>query len=126
MLEQYAPYAQGVMRIMVGLLFLCHGTSKILNFPARATRIRPFTLEWLSGMIELTCGLLLTLGLFIRPASFIASGEMAFAYFMVHARQSFFPPLNGGDAAILFCFVCLFLFFAGADPFSLDALLRSR
>ncbi|RJG41529.1 DoxX family protein [Mesorhizobium sp. DCY119] len=123
MLEQFAPYAQGVMRTVVGLLFLCHGTSKILNFPVREQRVQSFTTEWYSGIIELTCGLLLTLGLFIRPAAFIASGEMAFAYFLVHAPKSFFPPLNGGDAAILFCFTCLFLFLTGPDPLSLDALL---
>ena len=126
MLEQLAPYAQGLMRIMVGLLFLCHGTSKILNFPTREPRVQPNTIEWYSGLIELTCGVLLTLGLFVRPAGFVASGEMAFAYFMVHAPKSFYPPLNGGDAAILFCFVCLFLFFAGPDPLSLDMLLRGR
>ncbi|SFU21651.1 putative oxidoreductase [Mesorhizobium sp. YR577] len=123
MLEQFAPYAQGVMRTVVGLLFLCHGTSKILSFPAREQRVQSFTVEWYSGIIELTCGLLLTLGLFVRPAAFIASGEMAFAYFLVHAPKSFFPPLNGGDAAILFCFTCLFLLLAGPDPLSLDALL---
>jgi len=71
----------------------------------------------------LICGFLLTVGLFIRPAAFIASGEMAFAYFMVHAKKIFYPPLNGGDAAIQFCFVCLFRFFAGPDVFSLDAWL---
>jgi putative oxidoreductase len=123
MLEQFVPYIQGVLRIVTGLLFLCHGTSKILNFPARAERVQSYTMEWYSGLIELGCGLLLTLGLFVRPAAFLASGEMAFAYFMVHAPKSFYPPINGGDAAILFCFVCLFLFFAGADPLSLDALL---
>jgi putative oxidoreductase len=123
MLEQYAPYAQGLLRIVVGLLLLCHGTSKILNFPARPERVKPGTMEYYSGMIELVCGFLLTLGLLIQPAAFIASGEMAFAYFMVHAKKSFFPPLNGGDAAILFCFTCLFLFFAGPDVFSLDAWL---
>lgn len=114
------------MRVMVGLLFLCHGTSKILNFPARQPRVVPFTLEWYSGTIELTCGLLLTLGLFIRPVAFIASGEMAFAYFIVHAPKSFFPALNAGDAAILFCFTCLFLFFAGPDPLSFDSLLLGK
>jgi putative oxidoreductase len=123
MLEHYAPYAQSLLRLVTGLLFLCHGTSKILNFPARPTRVQPNSIEWYSGLIELTCGLLLTLGLFIRPAAFIASGEMAFAYFMVHAPKSFYPPINGGDAAILFCFVCLFLFFAGPDVWSLDMLM---
>jgi putative oxidoreductase len=123
MFDPFVPYAQGALRIVVGLLLLCHGTSKILDFPQREQKVEPLTMEWYSGLIELACGLLLTLGLFTRGAAFLASGEMAFAYFMVHARKSFFPPLNGGDAAILFCFTCFFLFVAGPDPLGLDRAL---
>lgn len=126
MFEAYTPYALGALRIMVGLLFLCHGMSKILNFPARPERVQRGTMEWYSGLIELSCGFLLTLGLFVNAAAFLASGEMAVAYFTVHARKSFFPALNGGDAAILFCFACLLLFVAAPDPLSLDAILRAR
>ena len=86
-----------------------------------------WTMEWFSGVIEFAGGVLLTLGLFTRPAALIMSGEMAVGYFMFHAPRSFFPALNGGDPAILYCFVFLYLVFAGAGPWSLDALwLRKR
>ena len=80
-------------------------------------------LEWFAGTVELTGGILVALGLFTRAAAFIMSGEMAIGYFMQHAPRSFFPLLNGGDAAVLYCFVFFYLVFAGAGPLSLDALL---
>jgi putative oxidoreductase len=118
-----APYLLSVLRIMVALLFFEHGLSKLFGFPA--TQVPPaLTLHWLAGVIEFTGGALLIGGLFTRPAAFILSGEMAFAYFLSHASRGFFPILNGGDGAVLFCFVFLYFAFAGAGPWSLDAALR--
>jgi putative oxidoreductase len=85
-----------------------------------------FTLLWFAGAIELLGSVLLLTGLFTRPVALLMSGEMAFAYFLSHAPRGFFPILNGGDAAILYCFVFLYLAFAGAGPWSLDALWRKR
>lgn len=121
--DRYAPLALGVLRIMSGLLFLAHGTQKFLSFPGgeRAGSGLGFTgLGSYAGLIELVCGLLITLGLFTRAAAFLASGTMAAAYFIAHAPQNFFPVNNGGDAAILFCFVFLYLVFAGPGALSVD------
>lgn len=116
-LDSYAPFALGFMRIIAGLLFLAHGTQKFLFFPAgeRAGSGWDFggPAAW-AGIVELVCGALITLGLFTRPAAFVASGTMAAAYFIGHASQSFWPVNNGGDAAILYCIVFLYLVFAGA------------
>lgn len=123
-----APYAFEALRVMSALLFLAHGTQKILGFPASASGTYPaaFTLIWTAGMLELVGGALLLAGLFTRPVAFVLSGQMAFAYFMGHASKGFFPTLNGGDASILFCFVFLYLAAAGSGRFSLDAVLRRR
>jgi putative oxidoreductase len=124
--ERYRPYALSLLRIVVGLLFLEHGLSKVIGFPPHGHMpVFPET-EWFAGRIELIGGGLVALGLFTRLAAFIVSGEMAFAYFISHAPRSFFPLLNGGEAAILFCFVFLYLVFAGGGPLSLDALLWGR
>lgn len=122
-LSASAPLALGVLRIMSGLLFLAHGTQKLLSFPAgeRAGSGLGFDNPGAyAGVIELVCGLLIALGLFTRPAAFLASGTMAVAYFMAHAPQNFFPVNNGGDAAILYCFVFLYLVFAGPGRLSID------
>lgn len=111
-----------IVRIMVGLLFLEHGMSKLLGFPPGPSPSM-FALGWFAGIIELVGGALVALGLFTRIAAFIMSGEMAVGYFMVHAPKSFFPFLNGGDAAILYCFIFLYLVFAGGGAWSLDRLL---
>lgn len=121
--DRYVPLALGVLRIMSGLLFLAHGTQKLLSFPGgeRAGSGVGFAgLPAYAGLIELVCGLLITLGLFTRPAAFLASGTMAAAYFIAHAPQNFYPVNNGGDAAILFCFVFLFLAVAGPGALSVD------
>ena len=102
------PTALSIVRIMVGLLFLEHGLSKLFGFPTGTVR-ELFTLSWYSGAIEFTAGALLTLGLATRAAAFIASGEMAFAYFLGHAPASFYPIINRGEAAILFCFIFLYM-----------------
>ena len=112
-----------ILRIMAGLLFCEHGTAKLFGFPPHGQMPGPMELEWFAGTMELTGGTLVTLGLFTRAAAFIMSGEMAIGYFMAHAPRSFFPLLNGGEAAVLFCFVFLYFVFAGAGPWSLDALI---
>jgi putative oxidoreductase len=122
-LEHYQPYVLSILRIIVGLLFLQHGMAKIFNFPPQGDMPVFPTPEWFAGRIELAGSTLIVLGLLTRPVAFILSGEMAFAYFMSHRPRSFFPLLNGGEPAVLFCFVFLYLFFAGGGPLSLDALL---
>lgn len=128
-LSDWAPRLLSVLRIMAALLYMAHGTQKLLGFPAMpGGRPMPelLTLQGVSGILELVLGVLLVLGLFTRPAAFVASGHMAFAYFIGHAPRNFFPALNGGDAAILFCFVFLYLAAAGPGPWSLDAARTGR
>jgi putative oxidoreductase len=111
-----------VLRIMAGLLFLEHGMSKLLGFPPGPSPSM-FALSWFAGVIELVGGALVTVGLFTRVAAFIMSGEMAIGYFYAHAPKTFFPMLNGGDAAILYCFLFLYLAVAGGGAWSLDRLI---
>ena len=128
-LSEWSPRLLSALRIMSGLLYLAHGTQKLLGFPPMpAGRPMPelLTLQGISGILELVLGTLLVLGLFTRPAAFVASGHMAFAYFIGHAGRNFFPTLNNGDAAILFCFVFLYLSAAGPGPWSLDATRARR
>jgi putative oxidoreductase len=121
-LERYSPEMLSVVRIVVALLFLEHGTAKLLGFPPSPHGEPAFmTLMWIQGLIELVGGALLALGLFTRPVAFILSGNMAVAYFMGHASKGFFPLVNGGDAAILYCFIFLVFFVAGPGRWNLDA-----
>ena len=123
-LSPYAPQFLSILRIVSGLIFLAHGTQKFLSFPAgqMAGSGPAFAhLGAYAGLIELVTGVLLVIGLFTRPAAFLASGTMAVAYWYAHAPQDAFPVNNGGDAAILYCFVFLYLVFAGPGPWSLDA-----
>ena len=119
----WAPRVLSVLRIVSALIFMAHGTQKILGFPA-SDQPAPdlLSLSGIAGVLELFGGALLVLGLFTRPVAFVLSGLMASAYFIAHAPRSFYPVLNGGDAAILFCFVFLYLVFAGGGPWSVDAL----
>ena len=119
-LSAYAPQALAVLRIVAALLFLAHGTQKVLGFPATDMAPPAFSIFWIAGIIEIVTGILIAIGFFTRPAAFIASGTMAFAYFMVHAPMNFFPVNNGGDAAILFCFFFLYLVFAGPGAWSVN------
>jgi len=125
-LARFRPQLLSVMRLAVGLVFLQFPAAKILGFPT--AMFGPFNpLAWpegVSGVIEAVFGLLLFFGLFTRLAAFILSGEMAFAYFIAHAPQGFFPILNRGLPAVVFCFVFLYLAAAGGGPWSLDALFR--
>ena len=121
-LSRWAPTLLGLLRIVAGLLFLAHGLVKLFGFPAGA---QPGQQELLSlfgvgGAIELVTGTLIALGLFTRPAAFLAAGQMAVAYWMFHAPSGFFPVANGGDAAILYCFLFLYLVAAGPGALSLD------
>ncbi|MDB5562706.1 MAG: DoxX family protein [Hyphomicrobiales bacterium] len=127
-LNTYAPPMLSVLRIVTALLYLEHGTQKLLNFPASAHAGGTLNLLSLLGaasIIELVAGVLLILGLFSRPAAFIAAGEMAIAYWMAHFRGGVFPINNGGDTAIMFCFAFLYIVFAGPGPWSVDA-MRGR
>jgi putative oxidoreductase len=123
----WAPRVLSILRIVAALILMEHGTQKLLGFPA-SDRPQPelFSLLGLAGVLEFFGGILLALGLFTRPVAFILSGQMAVAYWMAHAPQSVFPVLNGGDAAILYCFVFLYIAAAGAGPWSLDAAIRGR
>jgi len=123
---QYSPYILSILRIVAGLLFFEHGTSRLFGFPSPLATPALFSMYWFAGALELIGGALLVLGLFTRPVAFVVSGEMAFAYFVSHAPHGFFPILNRGDGAILYCFVFFYLAFAGAGPLSLDALMRRR
>ena len=117
----WAPRMLSLLRIMTALIFLAHGSQKLLSFPASDFSPATFTLPWIAGVLELFGGGLLVVGLFTRPVAFVLSGLMAVAYFIAHAPQSFYPTLNGGDAAILYSFVFLYLVFAGPGPWNVDA-----
>jgi putative oxidoreductase len=128
-LTDKAPLVHAVLRIMSGLLFLAHGTQKFLSLPAGERAGSGLALDnpgAYAGIIELICGTLIALGLFTRPAAFLASGTMAVAYFLAHAPGNFFPVNNGGDAAVLYCFIFLYFVFAGPGPLSLDAARGER
>lgn len=121
----WAPRVLSILRIVAGLVLWQHGIQKLLHFPNAAAPGPAFgSLIWFAGAIELLLPPLLILGLFTRPVAFILAGEMAFAYFMGHAPRGFFPSVNGGNLAIMYCFVFFYLAFAGGGPWSLDAVLR--
>lgn len=123
----WAPRLLSLLRIVAGLLFLEHGTQKLFGFPVRmggGAAPAMLSLLWFAALLETVGGALIVLGLFTRPVAFLLSGQMAVAYFLFHQPKSPFPALNGGDAAILFCFLFLYLAAAGAGPLSLDARRR--
>lgn len=128
-LDRFSPQLLSALRIISGLLFMAHGTSKLLAFPptemfAQAPEMG--SLIWFAGVIELVGGALIAIGLFTRPVAFVCSGQMAFAYFIGHAPQATFPVQNGGDAAILFCFVFLYIAAAGPGPWSVDSMIGKK
>lgn len=127
-LDKFSGPLLSVLRIISALLFMAHGTAKLLGFPAldMGGPPEPMTLFWFAGVLEIVGGALLAVGLFTRPVAFVLSGEMAFAYFMGHAPQAPFPIQNGGDAAILYCFVFLYLAAAGGGPWSVDRLIGRK
>jgi len=117
-LERGSPYILSVLRIVVALLFLEHGLQKYFGFPSAAPSMT--TLLHVQGEIEIVGGILLLVGAYTRVVAFILAGDMAVAYFMVHFPRSFFPVVNGGDAAVLFCFAFVYILFAGGGPWSVD------
>jgi putative oxidoreductase len=121
-----APHFLSLLRLIAGLLLLDYGMIKVLHLPYDdfLSSFPPLSLIWFAGLIELVGGALVTVGLFTRCAAFVLSGEMAFAYFMGHFSKSFHPAINQGVAAILFCFVFLYLSAAGGGPWSLDRIVR--
>jgi putative oxidoreductase len=126
-LRPCTPQLLSVLRIMSGLLLLQHGTTKYLSIPVGPmNNASPLSMSGAAGLIELVTGVLLVLGLFTRPAAFIASGMCAVAYFYAHAGRGFFPILNGGELAVLYAFVFLYLAAAGGGPLSLDRIIRKE
>ena len=127
-LAVWAPRALGLLRIVAALLFMEHGLMKLVGFPApqpgAPDPLPPLLMA--AAVIEVVGGGLIALGLFTRIAAFVCSGQMAVAYFMAHGGQGFWPALNGGEAAILFCFIFLYLACAGPGAWSLDAAVRKR
>jgi putative oxidoreductase len=117
-----------VLRIFTGLALLQHGTGKILGFPVVPSfaHVQIGSLTGVGGLIELIGGVLFAIGLFTRPVAFVLSGFTAAAYFIAHASKGFYPVLNGGELAALYCFVFLYFSFAGAGPWSVDALIRRK
>ena len=121
-LSRWQPQLLALLRIVAGLLFLEHATQKFLAFPVPFPLPGPLPpLLIAAGVVELVAGVLVALGLFTRLAAFLASGEMAVAYFMMHFPKGFWPAQNGGEAAILFCFVFLYLAAAGPGAWSIDS-----
>ncbi|HZR79171.1 MAG TPA: DoxX family protein [Chthoniobacterales bacterium] len=125
-LNKYADTVYCIMRLIVGLLFACHGGQKILGFPPGGHGPPEGAMMIFGAWVELAGGLLIAVGLLTRVAAFLASGEMAVAYFMMHAKGGFFPIVNHGESAVFYCFVFLFIFFYGAGRLSLDAMLFKR
>jgi putative oxidoreductase len=125
-----APYLLSTLRIIVAFMFFQVGSAKVFAFPAAVMpgggTAALWSLAWIAGMLEVVGGALLLAGLFTRPVAFILSGEMAFAYFLGHAPQGFWPVLNGGQPAIFYCFFFLYLAAAGGGPWSLDAVIERR
>jgi putative oxidoreductase len=120
----WAPQWLSIVRIMLALLFFEHGTQKLFDFPPAAEPRTLDALQFVQALLEIIGGALLAVGLFTRPVAFILSGNMAVAYFMAHAPQNFFPVNNMGDAAILYCFIYLYLFVAGPGAWSVDSARR--
>ena len=126
-LRPYTPQLLTVLRVMSGLLLLQHGTTKYLNFPVGPyNNASPMTMGGAAGALELIGGALLIIGLFTRPVAFILSGTLAIAYFYAHAPRGFFPLLNGGELAALYCFVFLYISAAGGGAWSVDRLRNAK
>ncbi len=119
-MERWRPYILSILRIVVGLLFLEHGLSKVFNFPAPSPVPSLSGLLILAAFLETIGAALFLVGAYTRIVAFILSGEMAFAYFMAHAPRSFYPLDNHGELAVLYCFIFLYFAFAGGGPLSVD------
>lgn len=117
----YAPYLYAILRIVAGLMFAMHGTQKLFGWPGGQDTVDLASLMGLAGIIELVGGLMIVFGFFTGYAAFIASGEMAVAFFMAHAPQGWNPLLNDGETAVLYCFLFLYMAARGSGPWSIDA-----
>ena len=125
-LQKYRPYVLSLLRVIAALVLFSYGTQKILGFPA-TDRVPPaYSLSWTAGLFELILGFALFVGFYSRASAFILSGLMAFAYFLSHFPRGFYPAQNGGVAAILFCFIFLYLAVSGPGPFSIDSWKKGR
>jgi len=125
-LSRFAPFLRSVLRIVAAALLLQHGTQKLLNVPDGHGVAAIFSQLWIAGVIEVFGGLLLLAGLFTRPVAFLVSGEMFAAYMIAHRPRGALPIVNGGELAILFCFIWLYVVAAGPGPVSVDAIVRKR
>ena len=126
-LNTWSPRLLSVLRIVAGFLFIQHGTQKIFGFPIpQRHEFDPLSLSGVAGMLELVGGILIIIGLFTRPTAFLLSGLMAFAYFIAHAPRGFWPLMNGGELAALYCFAFLYLSAAGGGEWSIDRLRSGR
>jgi putative oxidoreductase len=125
-METWRPYVLSILRIVVGLLFLEHGLSKVFGFPAPSPAASLSGLLILAAFLETVGALFFLVGAYTRIVAFILSGEMAFAYFMAHAPRGFFPLVNGGQLAIVFCFIFLYFAFSGGGPWSVDRSLLNQ
>lgn len=119
-METWRPYILSIVRIVIGLLYLQHGLSKVFNFPAPSPVPSLSGLLILAAFLETVGALLFVVGAYTRIVAFILSGEMAFAYFMAHAPRSFYPVVNGGELAVIYCLIFLYFAFAGGGPLSVD------
>ena len=124
-LQSWRPIALSLLRIVAGFVFLLHGTQKVFGFPV-GPPVQGFSLLLIAGWLEVPGGILILLGLFTRPVAFILCGQMAVAYFTSHLPNGFWPLVNRGELALLFCFIYLYLVAAGPGPWSLDAILRRK
>ncbi len=126
--SRFAPFLQSVLRMVAASLYIAHGTQKLFAFPVSAPRpgVELLSLMGAAGVLETFGGLLMLLGLFSRPVAFVLSGQMAYAYFTQHAPRGGWPILNGGELAVLYCFIWLYFVAAGPGPWSLDAVIRRR
>ncbi len=126
--SQLSGQTRSVLRIVAALLFLQHGTAKLLHVPYQAmfANLHLMSLLGIQGVLELVGGVLLAIGLFSRTVAFVLCGDMAVAFFIAHFPKNWLPIVNGGDLAVLFCFTFLYLCVAGPGPWSVDALLSSR
>ena len=127
MLNTWRPRVLSLLRIVTGFLYVQHGTQKMFGFPApQHNPFELFSLLGVAGCLEVAGGILILVGLFTRPVAFLLSGEMAFAYFIAHAPRSFWPMLNGGELAVMWCFLFLYLAFAGGGQWSIDTLRAGK
>ena len=126
-LSRFKPQIYAILRIVVGFLFLWHGSQKLFDFPASSSgMVPPAYIIWIGGTIEFFGGLLVMLGFVTRVAAFLASGEMAFAYWMAHSPAAILPLLNHGELAMLYCFLFLYISAKGAGVFSVDSIIEKK